>query len=520
MKTNSVVNVFELPKKPVDLSQELNLEGSSICFSDDNEENTLVFDALHYLKEKTLSISDIERIGLALIKYDSIGKEIFCFVAKNSYREFLDSLEDYFGDLAKNPNQGVTHLSILQIAAKHGWVLKKKSKKMYLHFMRDFLAYKYEWRYNAVKQRVEYRKKGGSIYYELDDRVMNSIFLEIIEEGSIQITITELNILLSSKFSQEFEPLRNYFDNLPKWDGRDYISELNNTIMVEPQFVKFWPLYLQKWLIGLVAGIYSDRDVNQSAIIIHGGQGIGKSRWIRTLVPDELIDYYYTGKISSDNKDSKLIAYTNFLINLDELDFPEKKEINSLKSLITQKETKERFPFNRFYSSIKKRSSFIGSVNRKEFLNDPTGNRRFLCVTATDINVDHGIDMRMVYSQAKHLFESGEKFWFTTEECTEITKMNLEFSYSTMEEEKILDKYIPCEASDPEVRFLTTTEINEEILPDHVDTTTRNRLGQALSKHGFIQRSKFINGDSKKRWFVKNKSHYSINLKSMDDLPF
>lgn len=520
MKKNSVASVFRLPAKPDDLSVKLDFEGCSICFSDDSEENNSVFEALLFLSECSLSISDIERIGLALVKYNSIGQTIFCSVAKDSYMDAFDSLEEYFGDLAKNPNQAVTHLSILQIAAKHGWKHPKWSKNVNYQFAREFLSYKYIFIFNLAKQIITYKEKPASNYKDFDDRDLNSIYQKILIEDSIKIEIKDLKIILFSDFVPEYDPIRDYFENLPAHDGYDYITDLANTIIPEPQFADLWPLYLRKWLLGLVKGVISDKDINQCALILHGEQGVGKSRWINRLVPSELQDYYYTGKINSNSKDSKLMAYQNLLINLDELDFPERKEINSLKSLITQKTTKERFPYRSFPVTIKKYSSFIGSVNRKEFLNDSTGNRRFLCISAQEINADHNIDMKNVYAQAKHLLLSGETHWFTSEQNKEISLNSLEFSYTTQEEEVIADKYVPCKHDDKDARFLTSTDINRELFPDRVDNAVRNRIGHALTKLGFIKRNKFINGSSRCVWVIKNKSSIPIIIKEIEDLPF
>lgn len=520
MKNESGVSVFKLPSKPEDLSEEINSESYSVSFGDDTEENNSVLEALHYLSKKVLSIPDIERIGIALVKYNSVGRSIFCDVAKNSYNQIVDSLEDYFGDLAKNPNKGVTHLSILQIAAKHGWKHPKWSKNFHYQFTREFLSYQFEFRYNLAKHIITFKEKSASNNKDFDDRDLNSIYQRIIREESIRIGIGDLEIILFSDFVPEYDPIRDYFKNLPSHDGHDYITDLANTIIPEPQFASIWPVYLKKWLLGLVAGVLREKDINQCALILHGEQGVGKSRWINRLVPSELEDYYYTGKINANNKDLKLMAYQNFLINLDELDFPERKEINSLKSLITQKITKERFPYRAFPVTIKKFSSFIGSVNRKEFLNDPTGNRRFLCISAQEINADHNIDMQRVFAQAKHFLLCGETHWFNSKENNEITMNSLEFSYTTLEEEVIAEKYVPCKYDDKDARFLTSTDINRELFPDHIDNSVRNRIGQALTKLCFIKRNKFINGSSKSTWVIKNKSSIPIIMKEIEDLPF
>ena len=84
---------------------------------------------------------------------------------------------------------------------------------------------------------------------------------------------------------------------------------------------------------------------------------------------------------------------------------PNRDEIGFLKSLMTQKDVELRKPYGYFEEHYKRRSSFIGSINRLEFLNDPTGSRRFLCFAVEKINYEHDIDMDGVYAQALYLFE-------------------------------------------------------------------------------------------------------------------
>lgn len=70
--------------------------------------------------------------------------------------------------------------------------------------------------------------------------------------------------------------------------------------------------------------------------------------------------------------------------------------------------------------------------------------------------------MRSVYSQALHLLNQGEKYWFDKDEIPQIEKRNERFNISTPEEEMIIKYYSPApfrEAKD----FKTNTEILAEL---------------------------------------------------------
>jgi predicted P-loop ATPase len=83
---------------------------------------------------------------------------------------------------------------------------------------------------------------------------------------------------------------------------------------------------------------------------------------------------------------------------MDELGSLNRAELGSLKELITEPSIRLRSPYGFNTENMLRRSSFIGLVNSKEFLNDSTGNRRFLCFEATIIDNLHNIPIDAVYA--------------------------------------------------------------------------------------------------------------------------
>ena len=53
---------------------------------------------------------------------------------------------------------------------------------------------------------------------------------------------------------------------------------------------------------------------------------------------------------------------------------------------------------------------------KKQFLNDLTGNRRFLCFEVEHINTQHGIPLDQLFAQLLSLYERGFQYWFNEEE--------------------------------------------------------------------------------------------------------
>ncbi len=83
------------------------------------------------------------------------------------------------------------------------------------------------------------------------------------------------------------------------------------------------------------------------------------------------------------------------------------------------------------FSHLPRIASFIGTSNKTEILNDPTGSRRYLC-----IELNHEIDCttinhEQIYAQLKHELRLGQRIWLTTAEEEELTHHNSKFYAET-----------------------------------------------------------------------------------------
>ena len=74
-----------------------------------------------------------------------------------------------------------------------------------------------------------------------------------------------------------------------------------------------------------------------------------------------------------------------------------------LKYLVSTADLKYRPPYGKAYSSHRRYASFIGTTNEPMPLVDPTGSRRFICVTVDgDIDFETPINYPQLYAQLKY----------------------------------------------------------------------------------------------------------------------
>lgn len=355
--------------------------------------------------------------------------------------------------------------------------------------MEDYLNEKYDFRYNEVLSKVEYKLKPSKNFLPIDDYKLNSICREL-EKEEYKTSTDKVFKLLISDFVPVYNPFKEYFNQLPKWDGKDYISEFSN--LVKTDDTNFWNDAFKRWLVAMVGCALIDKAINQSIIVLNGSQGIGKSTFIERILPPELEKYKYSGLIRPNDKDTLIMMTENILIDLDELASLNRKEEKSIKEIISKTKIKIRKPYGRVNEEMPRRASFIGSVNDPEFLMDLTGSRRFLCFEIFGIDNFSSVNYVGIYSQAFHLYKNGFKYWFDGEEITEINYRNEKYMMKDPIEHFVLSKYKSCKKEDA-TNFLTATEILLELKKDNnlsLDTTTNTMIGKVLKKSGFIRTKK------------------------------
>lgn len=351
----------------------------------------------------------------------------------------------------------------------------------------NFLKKHYEFRYNEVTTRVEFKPKSESKFGLLTDYKLNSVYRNM-KRNRIKTSIGELRAVINSDFVPVFNPFKDYFEQLPKWDGKtNHIEQLASAVSTTNK--ELWQKCLKKWLVAMVGTAIQDDIVNHTVIIFSGKQGIGKSTFILNLIPVELKSYIFSGSINPNDKETLVQISECILVNLDELESMSKSKVASTKELITKELVKIRRAYGYHSENLVRRASFSGSVNDKEFLNDSTGNRRFLCFEVTDIQYAHDINMDHVFSQAYALFKSDYQFWFDSVEIEEINKSNEQFQSISFEEDLLLTHYEPVALKDAEL-FLSTTDIASN-LSDHrkfnITNSVKTNLGRALNKNKFVR---------------------------------
>lgn len=344
----------------------------------------------------------------------------------------------------------------------------------------DFLARKYEFRRNLLSLEIEIREKGEKEWASVNE---NSLFRELQGTGH-GIALNVVVSLLRSDFVDDYDPIDTYFNNI-KYDGKSHISELAKYVKANDQ--PQWELHLKKHLVRTVKCALDSSYFNKQALIlVHDKQNSGKSSFIRFLCPPQLAEYI-AEDVSTD-KDSRILLVKNFIINLDELDKLNKKEIAAVKSFISKVQINERLPYDRKNSVLSRRASFFGSTNNYELLDDPTGSVRWICfeITGIDWAYSQKIEIDKVWAEAHHLYVSGFECDLTKDEIKENEERNKRFQILSMELQ-LIDKHFIPDTEELLENFKTATEILEILVKkSHVGSKLNVvQVGKALNVLGY-----------------------------------
>ena len=367
-----------------------------------------------------------------------------------------------------------------------------------------YLSIRYEFRYNTVLGRTEYRRMNSSDFTKVGRYEINTLRREIDNDIGIITSSENLYSIIESSFSPRINPIQEYFKNLPLVDvsssspfSLKAIPDLASCVVVRNS--DKWLPYLTKWLVAVVANAMDDRECrNHTCLVLTGEQGKFKTTFLDLLCPSKLHGYSYTGKIYPQEKDTLTYIGQNLIVNIDDqLKALNKRDENELKNLITCPMVKYRMPYDKYVEEHPHLASFVASVNGNDFLTDPTGSRRFLPFEVLSIDIEKAkrISMDNVYAEAKALLKSGFRYWFDDDEIAELYRESEDFQVQTAEMELLL-RCFEKPTEDESYSLMTTTEILTYLGIYTHQPLVAKRMGEALKKAGYIKVSKRRNGGS------------------------
>ena len=301
----------------------------------------------------------------------------------------------------------------------------------------QFLNDRYLFRRNVLNGKLEFATKPADgaepAFRTLTLQALNSIVLQATREDICEGKNPESEIkrYVNSEEVKAFNPVTDFMDNLPKWDGQNHMGKLFERL---PGMTSELQNYYCIWFRSMVAHWQQIDELhgNECVPTLIGAQGCGKTTFFKRLLPPHLRGYYLD-HLNLGNKFDKEMALTNnLLVCLDELDAIKQGQHANLKQTLSKSKVNGRPIYGASQEDRARFASFVATTNNRHPLTDATGSRRYICLTIPDgqfIDNSGEIDYDQLYAQAVYeLRELNAPYWFNNDEVARIQELNIEYT--------------------------------------------------------------------------------------------
>lgn len=273
---------------------------------------------------------------------------------------------------------------------------------------------------------------------------------------------------------KKFHPIIKYIKSL-QWDGTPRV----NTLLIDyfgAEDNAYTRAAIRKMLCAAVTRVFHPGTKFDTALILVGPQATYKSTFVKKLGKNWFSDTFTTVQ----GKESFEQIQGAWLVEIAELSGLKKAEVETIKHYISKCEDSFRPAYGRTIETYKRQCVFFGTTNSKDFLRDPTGNRRFLPIDVRSEYATKNVaeeltdeEVDQIWAEAYEMYKQGEPLYMTGDEDI-IAKIE-QHKHSEADERKgIIEEYLNTKFPDDW---------------DKMDLYDRRRwLEDPLSKNGTVQK--------------------------------
>lgn len=247
---------------------------------------------------------------------------------------------------------------------------------------------------------------------------------------------------------KKFHPIVEYIKSL-QWDGVPRV----NTLLIDyfgAEDNAYTRAAIRKMLCAAVTRVFHPGTKFDTALILVGPQATYKSTFVKKLGKNWFSDTFTTVQ----GKESFEQIQGAWLVEIAELSGLKKAEVETIKHYISKCEDSFRPAYGRTIETYKRQCVFFGTTNSKDFLRDPTGNRRFLPIDVRPEYATKNVaqelteeEVDQVWAEAYEMYKQGEPLYMTGEEDM-LAKIE-QHKHSEQDERKgIIEEYLNAKYPD------------------------------------------------------------------------
>lgn len=247
--------------------------------------------------------------------------------------------------------------------------------------------------------------------------------------------------------NNSFHPVRDYLHGLT-WDGEERLE----TLLIDylgAEDCAYVRAVTRKTFVAAVARVSVPGIKFDHVPVLVGEQGQGKSQIIDRMGRQWFSDSFGTVQ----GKEAYEQIQGVWLVEMGELAGLKKAEVETIKHFISKREDRYRVAYGRRVENFPRQCVFFGTSNNRDFLRDPTGNRRFWPIDtmqqAPTLDLFRDLsdeEVGQVWAEAVEIYKGGEPLYLSAaleEEAYKAQREHSEEDERVGMVQKYLDTLLP-----------------------------------------------------------------------------
>jgi putative DNA primase/helicase len=221
--------------------------------------------------------------------------------------------------------------------------------------------------------------------------------------------------ITSMSYQDRRNSAKDYFLSL-KWDGAPRMEDFfcnaygaADTPLNQAISRYFFSSIMARFFGRELDPIYGNKV--DSMVVIEGDQGIAKGMGLKHLISEK---WHYEASKDIKDKDFFQDMKGKIIAEVAELDIFDRQGVKTLRRVLTCQVDRLRVSYGRESEDFDRACIFVGTTNETEYLEDDKGNRRFLPITATKVDINYIRDNReQLFAEALEYYRENVSHWWS-----------------------------------------------------------------------------------------------------------